>query len=236
MRSNKILKALLGISIAAIILFSHAVNVAAINDQGLVWSIEVNDRFDYNVEVEFHDSTTNVSVDDKMYVIINELNTIPDHVTLLSHITIFSLSLGSYTTYWENGTAMDSLWLGIMSGMNPFVAYPIGNWSLFTQIFEEAAPAVITQNTTMMNCSLVDYPVLGNVHETVFLKNSGVPSSHLYIRTWDSETTLFMNLTMIATNPYPVEGESAFILILGGAVTSAIIIIIVFLVKKRTKT
>ncbi|MFW9910649.1 MAG: hypothetical protein ACFFEF_19005 [Candidatus Thorarchaeota archaeon] len=233
MTSTKILNALLGLSIATIILFSQVVDVAAINDQGLVWGIEVNDRFDYDVELEFHNSDTDISINDKMYVIVNELNTIPDHVTLLSHITIFSLSLGSYTTYWENGTTMDSLWLGIMNGMNPFVAYPIGNWRLLGEIFEDSAPAVITQNATMMNCSLVDYPIPGNVHETIFLKNSGVPSSQLYIRTWDSDTTLFMNLTMITTSPYPGDGGSALILILGGVVASAIVIIVIVRVRRK---
>ena len=237
MKNNELLKVLLGVSIVTIILFSQTASVTAVNDQDLVWGIEVDNRFDYNVELEFQNSTTNVSIDDRMYMIVNELITIHDHVTSLSHLTIFNLALGSYTTFWKNGTIMDSFWLDIMSGMNPLVAYPIGNWSLLAQIFEDAAPSVvITQNTTTMNYSLVDIPVPGNVHEVISLKNSGVSYSHLYIRTWDSGTTLFMNLTMIetpsVTGSNTGEGDSTIILILGGGAAVAIVVVIVIMRRK----
>jgi hypothetical protein len=232
MQNKGSLKVLLGFSIVTVLLFSQTASVAAVNDQGLVWGVEVNNRFDYNVKLEFQNSTTNVSIDDRMYMIVNELTTIPDHVTLLSHITIFSLVLGSYTTYWENGTIMDNFWLDIMEGTNPLVVYPIGNWSLLAQIFEASAPVVITQNSTVMNNSLVDFPVLGNVHETIFLKSSGVVYSNLYIRTYDSETTIHMNLTMIQTPTNTGVGDSTLIIIVGGGALAAVVIVM-FIIRRK---
>ena len=237
MQNNEILKVLLGLSLIATILFAQTASVTAINDQGLVWGIEVDNRFDFSVEVEFQNSTTNLSIEEKMYMIVNELNTIPDHATLLTDLTIFSLALGSYTTFWENGTIMDNFWFDIMSGSNPLAVYPIGNWSLLAQIFEDAAPVVITQNTDTMNYSLVDFPVVGNVHEVISRKDNGVPNSHLYIRTWDSGTTIFMNLTIIdtptATGTTTGEGDNTLLLILGGGAAVAIVVIVVVIIRRK---
>ncbi|MFW9910354.1 MAG: hypothetical protein ACFFEF_17500 [Candidatus Thorarchaeota archaeon] len=230
MKNEDSLNILLGLLIVTIILFAQTAGVSAINDQGFVWGIEVGNRFDYNIKMDYHSSTTNVSTDDKMYVIVNELNTIPDHVTQLSDLTIFSLALDSYTTYWENGTIMDDLWFDVLDVANPFSAYPVGNWSLLAQIFEDASPVVITQNTTMMNCSLVDFPVVGNVHETIFLKSSGVPHSVLYIRTWDSEANIHLNLTMIQTPTGTVDIILA--LVIGGGVLVTVVALVVIIRRK----
>ncbi|MDH4213406.1 MAG: hypothetical protein OEV85_05760 [Candidatus Thorarchaeota archaeon] len=230
MKNEDSLKILLGLLIVTIILFAQTAGVSAINDQGLVWGIEVGNRFDYNIKLEYHSSTMDVSIDDKMYVIVDELNTIPDYVTQLSDLTIFSLALESYTTYWENGTIMDDLWFDVLDVANPFSAYPVGNWSLLAQIFEDASPVVITQNTTMMNCSLVDFPVVGNVHETIFLKSSGVPHSILYIRTWDSGANIHLNLTMIQTPTGTVDIILA--LVIGGVVLVTVVAVVVIIRRK----
>jgi len=226
------LKIFLGLSIITIILATQTVGVTAINDQGLVWGIEVGNRFDYNIKLEYHSSTMDVSTDDKLYVIVDELNTIPDHVTQLSDLTIFSLALDSYTTYWENGTIMDDLWFDVLDVANPFSAYPVGNWSLLAQIFEDASPVVITQNTTMMNCSLVDFPVVGNVHETIFLKSSGVPHSILYIRTWDSGAAIHLNLTMIQTPTGTGIVHTILPLVVSGGVLVAVVAVVVIIRRK----
>ncbi len=235
MQDGKSLKILLEISLVIIILFSQTISVTAINDQGFTWGIEVGDRFDYNIKIEYHSSTMNVSIDDKMYVIVDELNAIPDHVTQLSDLTIFSLALDSYTTYWENGTIMDDLWFDVLDVANPFSAYPVGNWSLLAQIFEDASPVVITQNTTMMNCSLVDYPVPGNVHETVFMKSSGAPHSVLYIRTWDSGTTIHLDFSIIhtptETGTSTGEIDNILVLLAGGGVL--IIVVVVIIIRRK---
>ena len=230
MRKVGCLKIVLGLSLVTLILCAHIVNVTAINDQGLVWGIEVNDRFDYVVEMEYCSPSMNLSLDDRMYVIIDELSTIPEHATELSDLTIFSLTLDSYTTYWENGSIMDDLWFDVMEMPNPFSAYPIGNWSLIAQIFGDAAPVVITQEATTMNYSLIDFPVVGNVHETIFIKSNGAPLSVIYNRIWDLTRTIHMNLTMIetptTTDTNTGDGDSNLILILGiGTLVVAIVAI-----------
>ena len=95
MEKRERLRFMLGLTIVTIFLISQTANATAINDQDLIWGIELNNRFDYGVELEYRSSAMNVSIDDKMYVIVNKLNTIPDHVANdgLSQVQIFSLSL-----------------------------------------------------------------------------------------------------------------------------------------------
>ena len=231
MHRNKSIKILLCISIVTIILFAQTANVTAINDQGLVWGIEVDDRFDYEVEIEFHNSTMDLTIDDEMYVIINELNPVPDHVTSGPHLSIFSLALGSYITYWDNGTVMDSLWPSTIKH-SPFMAYPIGNWSLLTQIFEDGAPTVVvTQDTTILNYSATDIPNPGNVQQIILLKSNGALQSQFYNVTWGSETTVFMELTLLSSTT--AGGNIDLTLILGGVAVVAIVVVALVIVRRK---
>jgi hypothetical protein len=240
------MKILLGISIVFIILLTQTSSVAAVTDQGLEWGIEVGDRFDYNVEVEFHNTTMDLIIDDEMYVIINELPTIADHITSGAQLPMLHLAINSYTTYWDNGTVMDSLWLDILNIGIPFMCYPIGNYSLLTELFE-ASPAttIITQNTTIMNYTVVDQPYSGNVHTMVFQKSNGAPVSTLFNGTWNSVASVHVDLALIQSTTITTTtasgttgtttgiGDSNLILILGGATAVVIVVFAIVIIRRK---
>jgi hypothetical protein len=236
------MEVLLGISIVAIILFAQTANVTAINDQGLEWGVEVGDRFDYDFEVSYHNSTFDLELTSEMYVVINALGSISDNVTSLPNIPIPSLYLGDFTTYWSNGTVMDDFWKGIPFMGATFIAYPIGNWTLITQLFEDVYPSGVTQNATMLNYTIVDIPIAGNVVSQVYQKSNGVTMSQLYDLAW-GETTVYVKMTLTSSTTSTTTsgttgtatggGDNTLILILGGGAAIAIVVIVIVFMRRK---
>ncbi len=246
MQNNNFSKILVGVSIVTIILFAQISGITAANNQGLEWGIDVGDRFDYDVKVEFHNTSFDLSIDSEMYMIINALSEIPDDVTSGGQLAIFGLGINSYTTYWENGTIMDSVWLNEANYGSPLIAYPVGNWILLTEIFQDSLPsAIITQDETILNHTVVDIPNPGNVHKMVFLKSFGIPQSQFYNVTWGSETTVFVELTLTSwttvgdtttsgtTGTTVGEGDNTLLLILGVGTAVVIVIVVILIMRRR---
>lgn len=240
------LKILLGISISVIILLAQTSSVTAVNDQGLVWGVEVGNRFDYNFELRYHNTTVDLIIDSTMYVIINELYSIPDHVTSINQLLGFHIAYGSYTTYWANGSIMDYLWSDYVPLGAPFIVYPVGNWSLMAQLFESTAPtAEINQDSTTLNYTVANVPNPPNVLTTVFLKSNGVPLSQLNNVTWGSETTIYFEQTLIessttqstttstTTGTNTGMGDNITILMMGGVAAIIVLVIVFFIVRRK---
>ncbi len=101
------------------------VNVSAANTQGLSWGVLVGDRIDYTLSVysEGYETTylTNGTFD--CYVTIKSLPDIPATVN-----TIPNLQPQNYNQSFLNGTEYAFAW----------IAVPIGNWTLFTEILEQS--------------------------------------------------------------------------------------------------
>ena len=160
------------------------------------------------------------------------------------------MSINSYTSYWENGTVMDNVWVDQVN-LNPLIAYPVGNWSLLTEIFLDGLPsAIITQDTAILNFTAVDNPNPGNVQEMVFLKSFGIPQSRFYNVTWGSETTVFVELTLTSwttvttttttntttsgtTGTTTGGGDSTLILILGGSAAVTVLVIVLVIMRRK---
>jgi len=248
MQKNTILKAVLTISIVSIILFAQISSVAAANNQGLEWGIEADNRFDYDFEVSYHNSTFDLDLSGEMYIIINELGTISDDIVAMMNLPLPHMVLGSYTAYWNNGTVMNDFWLSIPFQGAPFVAYPIGNWTLMTELFEgTGASATVTQDSTTLNYTVVDVPEADNVVSQVFLKSNGIPTSQRYHVVW-SETTADVEFTLTSsttgtsttttttsgtTGTTPDGGDSTLILILGGGVAIAVVVIVIVFLRRK---
>lgn len=243
MQKNTGLKVLLSLSIVTIMFFAQVSGVAAANNQGLEWGIEVDDRFDYDFDVSYHNSTFDLELTGEMYVIINSLGDISNDITSLPNIPIPSLYLGTYTIYWSNGTVMDDFWKGISFMGVPFIAYPIGNWTLMTELFEDVTHTIVTQDASVLNYTYVDVPVVDNVVSMVFQKSDGVARSQSYDIEWGDATvniefTLTSSTTTTTTTTgtsgtSTAEGVSPLILALvGGAVIVVIIIVIVIIRRK----
>lgn len=108
--------------------------VGAINNQGLEWGVEIDDRFDYEVNLTYHNATYDLTIDDEMYVIINDLPGIPDDVSSAAQLTFLD-----FTTYWYNGTEMTHIWKDILMFV-PFYLLPIGNWTLISELRDASTP------------------------------------------------------------------------------------------------
>ena len=129
-------KVILGMLLLPLLILSQATNVIAVNNQALDWGIEAGNRFNYDLEVTYHNATYSLDIIDKMHVIIDDLPVIPDNI---SHL--YELAFYDFTTYWNNDTYMDDFWTNVMH-LIPFYAIPIGNWSLIRDLYEEVNPPV----------------------------------------------------------------------------------------------
>ena len=248
MQKINTLKIILSISIVTLILFAQISSVAAANNQGLEWGIEVGDRFDYDFDMSYHNSTFDLDLTGEMYVVVNFLNDISDDITIMPNIAIPSLYSGSYTTYWNNDTVMDDFWMGIPFMGAPFIAYPVGNWSLMTQLFEDNPTSTVTQDSSILNNTIVDVPNSDDVVIQVFQKSNGVAISHVYHVAWgettaDVEFTLTSSTTATTTTTTTTTtsgttsttgaGDSTLILILGGGATVAIVVIVIVMMRRK---
>ena len=250
MQKNNTLKIILSVTIVSIILFANISSVAAANNQGLEWGIGVGDRFDYDFDVSYQNSTLDLVLTGEMYVIVNSLGDISDDVTSLPNIPIGSLYIDSFTTYWSNGTVMDDFWKSISFMGSPFLTYPIGNWTLMTELFEAVmGTVVVTQDATILNYTIVDVPTAGNLVTQVFQKSNGVPSYQLYDILWgeatvDIEFTLTSSTTASTTTATTTTtsgttgtttgtGDSTLILILGGGAAVAVVIIVIVIMRRK---
>ena len=132
-------KVILGMLLLPLLILSQATNVIAVNNQALDWGIEAGNRFNYDLEVTYHNATYSLDIIDKMYVIIDDLPVIPDNVSHLYEIAFYD-----FTTYWNNGTNMDNFWTNVMHFI-PFYAIPTGNWSLISDLYGEVDPPVAVE-------------------------------------------------------------------------------------------
>ena len=230
-----------------IILFAQISSVAAANNQGLEWGIEVGDRYDFDFDVSYHNSTFDLDLTGEMYVVVNLVGDISDDIVALMNIPIASLYLGTFTVYWSNGTVMDDFWLGIPFMGTTFLYYPIGNWTLMAELFEDAFPTGVTQDTSILNYTVVDVPAAGNVMSQVFQKSNGVASSMRSHVTWsdttaDVEFTLTSSTTVTTTTTTTTTsgttgttgtGDTTLILILGGGAAVAIVVIVIVMMRRK---
>jgi len=242
MQKNTSLKVLLSLSIVTVMLLSQVSVVAAANNQGLEWGIEVDDRFDYDFDVSYHNSTFDLDLAGEMYIVINSLGGISNDFTSLPNIPIPSLYLGTYTTHWSNGTVMDDFWKGIPFTGAPFIAYPIGNWTLMTELFELVTYATVTQDATTLNNTVVDVPSSGSVVSMVYLKSNGVAMSQSYDVAW-GDTTANVEFTLTSssttttstttTGTNTEDGDYTLILILGGGVAVVVVVVAIVLMRRK---
>ncbi|MFW9804558.1 MAG: hypothetical protein ACFFFC_18010 [Candidatus Thorarchaeota archaeon] len=248
---NLKLKTVLGLSLMGLLILSQVSFAAAASNQGLEWGIDVNDCIDYYIEIDFHNSTLDFQMDDGMYLIIDDLPAINNDIVGLSQLCLPTMVLNHYSTYWENGTPMDFFWESYMN-MEPVDILPVGNWTLMTQLLEDATPtADMTQDSSTLNFTVLNLPNPGNELTTVFSKTDGVPVYHLYNITWGMDTTIVVELERIlasTTSSIPVTtsgsttsgsisspppGDSTIPMTLGAVALAMVVILMLAFLRKR---
>lgn len=105
-----------------ILVIGTASSVAAITNHNLQWGFEVGDQFHYTYSGDSTLGHTN------FYVEIDAIPTIPTDVIESSEIR---LSYEHYSFYQEDGTEMLSI--------QPWGIFPIGNWPLVQELFENSS-------------------------------------------------------------------------------------------------
>jgi hypothetical protein len=230
-----------GILVMLLLINSQTSHVAAANNQGLEWGFDVDDRFDYNVEVTFQNTTLDLAIDDEMYVIIDDLPIIADDIAGFGQLVLPSTVLGHFTTYWVNGTVMDDFWEKTMK-MNPFKPLPVGNWNLITQLWEANIPVPdLAQDSLTMTYTFEDLPNPGNNQTAVNSKIDGAPTYFLYNVTWGSETTVFVEVsreiptstTGSPTGTTTPDGDNTLLLVLGGSAAVVVVVLILVIMRRR---
>ena len=226
------LKLILALSMMCFFLVSQISIVTAANNQGLAWGIEPNDRFDYAVEVIYHSDTLDLNIGDEMYVIVNSLPAIPDDVNHFVQLAVYN-----FTTYWSNGTTMDSLWYDVVH-LIPFYVLPIGNWSLIEELTLEATPTVqVTQDASYF--SRTGAPTEHYNGTDVLMKSDGVIAYGKvdWNRTGTGDT-LSVELirdgyVLPTTSSTATASGDATLLYLGLAVAVPVVIVVAIMIRRR---
>ncbi|MGY5876448.1 MAG: hypothetical protein RTU30_11940, partial [Candidatus Thorarchaeota archaeon] len=162
-------------------------------DQGLSWGHDTGDRFDFHVNLTSPAGTED-EYDEDFYMTINSVP-----VSIYPIDDIFDLPFIDADFFWANGTAEPSLESFFLYAFRP--AFPIGNWTVFTELFENYSlfETVSADDTDPYFWELTWYIVDGNARievTTEVLKVDGVVS-HLHVRAYNvTNDDLMLALTI----------------------------------------
>jgi hypothetical protein len=109
--------------------------VSAANTQGLAWGLSVGDRIDYTVASTMEGAiaaSTTQSVSD-CYVVVTSLPEIPYVVTSVPFLQMWR----DFNQSFANGTRYSF----------PWIAVPVGNWTLLTGLMQRSIPDYINVTT-----------------------------------------------------------------------------------------
>jgi hypothetical protein len=129
---------------------------------------------------------------------------------------------------------------------------PIGNWTLMTQLLEDATPtADMTQDSSTLNLTVLNLLNPGNELTMVFSKTDGVPVYHLYNITWGMDTTIVVELERILPSTTssipattsgsttsgsistPPPGDNTIPMTLGAVALAMVVILMLVFLRKR---
>jgi hypothetical protein len=228
---KRTLQLLLAMSFLAMFLVSP---VAAATSQGLEWGIALNDKFTFRMV--FVDEGTQ-TFDEGINVTIAETPpSLPDPLTNLTGIDTFNLTMTFY-----NGTDLGLyglLFLGLL-GVGSHFAYPIGNFSLLTEL-AMAEPWWTTNHTIVNNAQVWGVSVSGTSGDAQtsitaeYLKADGLINRYVLqsTNTTDSVVTSVSFTRTTPSSSFDIVGfltDNALYIGIG----VIIILLLVIIVKKK---
>ena len=101
------------------------------NTQGLYWGLNSGDRLDYTYQMHVNLTYTVASLNERLYIIVNGLPTLPHTVTFLQEAMCYNVS-----AYWANGSLVRLG--GTNVGLPGMMFFAVGNWPLLTDIVSAA--------------------------------------------------------------------------------------------------
>ena len=123
----------------AMIAFLSITPVAAATDQGLEWGVQNGDRFDFNM----HESDGENVVDEALYMTVTSRPSIADGISNWGAVPGVNIDV-----FWGNGSSMGwaaLIFLGVFFVDGEF-CFPVGNWTLLTELRSSDPDAEITDS------------------------------------------------------------------------------------------
>ena len=209
-----------------IVAFLLMTPVAAATDQGLEWGVQDGDRFDYNM----HQSVGADVVDEALYMTVTSRPSIADGISNWAAVP------GVYIAdvFWANGTSMGwaaLIFLGVFFVDGEF-CFPVGNWTLLTELRSSDPDAEITDSLLFWGFSwrgtFMDPEI--QIHVSVdYLKSDGFLAHY----TWETVNQTSQETTFTAS----ITRQGLFLqdnmLLIGGGVVLVLILAIVCMKKKK---
>jgi len=122
-----------------IVAFLLMTPVAAATDQGLEWGVQNGDRFDYNM----HESSDGNVADEALYMTVTSRPSIANSISNWAAVPGVDIDI-----FWANGSSMGFsalVFLGIFFVDGEF-CFPVGNWTLLTELRGSDPDADITDS------------------------------------------------------------------------------------------
>lgn len=113
--------------------------VAAATDQGLEWGVQDGDRFDFNM----HESSDGTVVNEALYMTVTSRPLIANGISNWNAVPGVNIDI-----FWANGSSMGFsalIFVGIFF-VNGEFCFPVGNWTLLTELRSSDPDATITDS------------------------------------------------------------------------------------------
>lgn len=166
-----------------------ATPVLAASNQGFEWGFEAGDKFNYTFQM--HNYTGNsVLIDEKIYLSITTLPTIPDDMTSWNDIPVVNMA-----AKWANGTDMGFIVLIFIAAER--IAVPIGNYTLLTEFINAKANYDVIDDSLFWGFEH-DLALSNGLKMTIhvdFLKSDGM-LAHYTVTNFNG-TTKYSDVTVI---------------------------------------
>lgn len=209
----------------AIIAFLLMTPVAAATDQGLQWGVQDGDRFDFNM----HQSDGEDVINEALYMMVDSRPSIANGISTWSAVPGADIDV-----FWANGSSMGLsalIFLGIFFVDGEF-CFPVGNWTLLTELRGSDPDAQITDSIFFWGFSyrgtFID-PEL-QIHLGVdYLKSDGF-LAHYTVETVNQTSQETIYTASITRQGLFLQDN---ILLIGGGVVLVLVLAIVCMKKKK---
>ena len=204
-------------------------NALAVNSQGLVWGVEVDQEIQYTLRIIVDFAVPTNPIDlvvedrDETYDIIYTVKDIPVIPDSVDHYTEIPSVQGEMT--FENGSSISSI---LESPPSPLFVKPIGNWELINGMYRVmVATAPSNYNFTWTDDPLtwgytctINYSYFIKTITTLYSKADGLVSTHSSIEDYSPLYTSELTFTRVQE----LGNDTTTLLIIGVGLAAIVIV------------
>lgn len=219
------MKAKITILLIIVFLIGSVSTSAAVNDQGLSWGVEVDDRINYSVHGE--NVFDGITVDWNIYAQVDSVTELNETVTSHGQLTVIDPDIN---TYWVNGTPYSH-------GLIPNMVLPIGNWSLMKELVVDfyssvTEESIIETESTWEFTTSNDLDGYQNSYTRIYSKTDGMLN---YLKTaWIYEgETQWHTIETTREGYSPPSSLSIDLLLYIGVGAGVVVILAILFIRRR---